>query len=200
MYEKYARRLIPVIHEYWDIKKPSCRNSYELPLGDPIDYRINYTAQQKWSEPEMMRLLFNTVELCLEPCCWEVMKKIQLVLRPRDEKEIDYQFGMIKGEWEQKHQMAVGGKGIAETVIQQQIDRENMDKILSEKKVTLTERRPSVVSPDEVKTPMERRESKEKREKDKRDSPLTETRQVGKPNKFGVPSREEMLKDREAAL
>ena len=75
-----------------------------------------------------------------------------------------------------------------------------MDKILSEKKVTLTERRPSVVSPDEVKTPMERRESKEKKERDRRESPLTETRQVGKPNKLGVPSPEEMQKDREAAL
>ena len=51
-----------------------------------------------------------------------------------------------------------------------------------------------------MKTPIERRESKEKKEKDKRDSPLTETRQVGKPNKLGVPSPEEMQKDREAAL
>ena len=107
---------------------------------------------------------------------------------------------MIKRDWEQKHQTAVGWKGIAETAIQQQIDRENMDKILSEKKVTLTERRPSVVSPDEVKTPMERRESKEKKERDRRESPLTETRQVGKPNKLGVPSPKEMQKDREAAL
>ena len=44
-YEKYAERLIPVINEYWDIKKPSRRNPYELPLGDQIDYSINYTAQ-----------------------------------------------------------------------------------------------------------------------------------------------------------
>ena len=199
-YEKYAERLIPVVNEYWDIKKHNRRSPYELPVENPIDYSINYTAQQKWTEPEMMCLLFNIVELCLEPHCWEIMKKIQLVLRPRDEKEIDYQFSMIKRDWEQKHQTAVGWKGIAETAIQQQIDRENMDKILSEKKVTLTERQPSVVSPDEVKTPMERRESKEKRERDRRESPLTETRQVGKPNKLGVPSPKEMQKDREAAL
>ena len=139
-YEKYAERLIPVVNEYWEIKRPSRRNPYEVPVEDPIDYSINYTAQQKWSEPEMMCLLFNIVELHLEPRCWEVMKKIQLVLRPRDEKEIDYQFGIIKGDWEQKHQMAVGWKGIAETAIQQQIDRENMDRILSEKKITLTEK------------------------------------------------------------
>ena len=41
---------------------------------------------------------------------------------------------------------------------------------------------------------------KGEKEKDKRDSPLTKTRQVGKPNKLGVPSQEEMQKDREAAL
>ena len=140
VYEKYAERLIPVVNEYWDIKKPNHRSPYELPVENPIDYSFNYTAQQKWTEPEMMCLLFNIVELCLEPHCWEIMKKIQLVLRPRDEKEIDYQFSMIKQDWEQKHQTAVGWKGIAETAIQQQIDRENMDKILSEKKVTLTER------------------------------------------------------------
>ena len=89
-YEKYAERLIPVVNEYWDIKKPDRRSPYELLVENPIDYSINCTAQQKWTEPEMMCLLFNIVELSLEPHCWEIMKKIQLVLRPRDEKEIDY--------------------------------------------------------------------------------------------------------------
>ena len=198
-YQEYATRMTPVIKEYWTTRQPNKKDPFYLPMEDQINYDTTFNARQKWDEPEIMRLLFNIIELKQEPECWPMMKEIHYVIRPEERGIIDQQFSLVKNEWEQKYQSAMGWRSIAEIAIQQQVDREIISNQTQQKKIPPREQRPPVVSPDDLKTSSnEKKKVKENRER--KTSPLTETRQVGKPNKLGVPSEEQMQKERAAAL
>ena len=193
-YYTYTSKMTPVIKDYWYTRKPNKTDPYYLPINDPLGYEVTYSSRQRWDEPEIMKLIFNIIELRQEPECWALMKDIQTVLRPMEEDQIIQQFNIIKNDWEQKCQSAIGWKGIAETAIHLEFG-----KVIQDKKVPPKEQRPPVVSPEEVKT-TSKEKKKVREEREGKTSPLTETRQVRKPNRLGVPSEEQMLKDRASAL
>ena len=94
-------KMVPIIIEYWDTKRPSKDNPYYLPIREIEDYNVKYAATHKWDEAELMQLNFNIVEISLEPRFWDIMITIQNILRPQSRKEIEIQFQMIKDDWEQ---------------------------------------------------------------------------------------------------
>ena len=193
--------MVPIIVEYWDTKRPSKDNPYYLPTKEMEDYNVKYTATHKWNEAELMRLNFNIVEISLEPRFWDIMSTIQNILRPQSHKEIEFQFQMIKDDWEQQYQAANSWKNVAEAILRQQKDKEEIATLLKQSKVSLAEKRPVVVSPDKFTNSKQDKKSKTKvpYEESIDAKPPVEVRKMGKPH-TGVPLPEEMQKDREVAL
>ena len=97
----HAVKMVPIIIEYWDTKRPSKDNPYYLPIREIEDYNVKYSATHKWDEAELIQLNFNIVEISLEPRFWDIMSTIQNILRPQSCKEIEIQFQMVKDDWEQ---------------------------------------------------------------------------------------------------
>ena len=93
--------MVLIIVEYWDTKRPSKDDPYYLPTKEIEDYNIKYTATHKWDEAELMQLNFNIAEISLEPRFCNIMSTIQNIHRPQSRKEIEFQFQMIKDDWEQ---------------------------------------------------------------------------------------------------
>ena len=193
--------MVPIIVEYWDTKRPSKDNPYYLPIREIEDYNVKYSATHKWDEAELMQLNFNLVEISLEPRFWDIMSTIQNILRPQSHKEIEIQFQMVKDDWEQQYQAAISWKNVAEAMLAQQKDKEEIATLLKQNKVSLGEKRLVVVSPEEFTNSRQDKKSKTKvlYEENINMKPSAEVRKVGKP-RTGVPSPEEVQKDREAAL
>ena len=130
------------------------------------------------------------------------MATIQKILRPQSHKEVEYQFQLIKDDWEQRYQAANSWKNVAEAILRQQKDKEDIAALLKQNKVSLAEKRLVVVSPEEFSNLKQDKKLKTKvveaRKFPKAVSPL-EIRKVGQPHS-GVPAPEEVQKDREAAL
>ena len=64
-YCAHAVKMVPIIIEYWDAKRPSKDNPYYLPIREIEDYNVKYAATHKWDEAELMQLNFNIVEISL---------------------------------------------------------------------------------------------------------------------------------------
>ena len=75
---------------------------------------------------------------------------IRNLMFPQEVRETRKVYEKIKQEWEQKYATGVQWQAIAESAIQQQIERLRLDKELQRKKVEPNDKRPMVVAPQEV--------------------------------------------------
>ena len=89
-------------------------------------------------------------EIKLEPRYWEMAQGIRNLLFPQEVMETRKIYQKIKQEWEQKYATGVQWQTIAESTIQQQIERLKLDKDLQQKKVESNDKRATVVAPQEV--------------------------------------------------
>ena len=194
IYRKYAEEVVDPVLEYWDLDERTPENACTLPIDNLEDYDVTYKMGHKWSERELMKLRFNLEEVKLEPRYWEMSQEIRNMVFPQEVRETKEIFRKVRQDWEQKYATGVQWQTIAESAIQQQIERLKLDKELQQKKPESQDKRPAVVSPPELgkekRTPRESRQktSAEKEAEDK-------AKRGGRPNKPGTPDQEQM--DRE---
>ena len=183
IYREYAEQVVNPVLEYWDIDDHTPENACNLPIDDLEDYDVTYKMGRKWSERELMKLRFNLEEIKLEPRYWEMVLPQQV----RETREI---YSKVKQDWEQKYATGVQWQTIAESAIQQQIERLRLEKDLQQKKIESNNRRPTVVAPQEV--GKDKRPPREGRQKTSVEKETDQVRKVGKPNKPGTPEQEQM--------
>ena len=99
----------------------------------------------------------------------------------------------MKQDWEQKYATGVQWQTIAESAIQQQIERLRLDKDLQQKKTESDNKRPAVVAPQEV--GKEKCPPREGQQRTSVEREADKARRVGGPGKPGTPDQEQM--DRE---
>ena len=123
IYKEYAEKVVNPVLEYWDIDEHTPENACTLPIDDLEDYDVSYKMGHKWTERELMKLRFNLEEIKLEPRYWEMAQGIRNLMFPQEVKETRKIYQKIKQEWEQKYATGVQWQTIAESAIQQQIER-----------------------------------------------------------------------------
>ena len=193
IYKEYAEQVVNPVLEYWDIGEHTPENACTLPIDDLEDYEVTYKMGHKWSERELMKLRFNLEEIKLEPRYWEMAQAIHNMVFPQEVKETREIYRKIKQEWEQKYATGVQWQVIAESAIQQQIEKLRLDKEVQQKKIESNNKRPTVVAPQEV--GKDKRPPKEGHQKNSDEKETDKVRRVGKPVKPGTPDQEQM--DRE---
>ena len=146
------------------------------------------------SERELMKLHFNLEEVELEPRYWEMAQSICNLMYPEEIRETRKIYQRIKQEWEQKYAAGV----IAESAIQQQIERLRLDKELHQKKVETGDKRLTVVAPQEV--GKDKQPLKEPCQRTSVEKEADKVRKVGKPIKPGTPDQEQINREREDAV
>ena len=149
-YRKYAEQVVDPVLEYWDLDEHTPENACTLPIDDLEDYDVTYKMGHKWSERELMKLRFNLEEIKLEPRYWEVAQGIRNMMFPHETRETREIYRKVKQDWEQKYATGVQWQTIAESAIQQQIERLRLDKDLQQKKTESDNKRPAMVAPPEV--------------------------------------------------
>ena len=156
---------------------------------------MTYKMGHKWSERDLMKLRFNLEEIKLEPRYWEMAQGIRNMVFPHEVKEAREIYRKIKQEWEQKYATGVQWQTIAESAIQQQIERLRLDKDLQQKKkkAESNDKRPMVMAPQEI--GKDKRPPKEGHQKTSVEKEADKVRRMGKPVKPGTPDQEQM--DRE---
>ena len=117
---------------------------------------------------------------------------------PQEVRETRKTYQKIKQEWEQKYATGVQWQAIAESAIQQQIERLRLDKKLQQKKVEPSDKRPTVAAPQEV--GKDKQPPKETRQKTSVEKETDKVRKVGKPIKPGTPDQEQMDKEWQEAV
>ena len=195
LYREYTQKVVSPILEYWDIDDHMPETVCTIPVDDLEDYDVSYKVGHKWTERELMKLRFNLEEVKLEPRYWEMAQNICNIMYPEEIRETRKTYQGIKQEWEQKYATGVQWQGIAESAIQQQIERLKLDKELHQKKVETGDKMPMVVAPQEV-----GKDKRPPREPHQRASVEKEVRKVGKPIKPGTPDQEKMNREREDAV
>ena len=190
IYKEYAEKVVSPILEYWDIDDHTSENACTLPIDDLEDYDVSYKMGHRWTERELMKLRFNLEEVKLEPRYWEMAQGIRNLMFPQEVRETRKVYQKIKQEWEQKYATGVQWQAIAESAIQQQIERLRLDKDLQQKKVESNDKRPTVVAPQEV--GKDKRPPKEGCQKTSVEKETDKVRKVRKPVKPGTPDQEQM--------
>ena len=193
IYKEYAEKVVNPILEYWDIDDHTPEKACTLPIDNLEDYDVSYKMGHRWTERELMKLQFNLEEVKLEPRYWEMAQGIRNLMFPQEVRETRKVYQKIKQEWEQKYATGVQWQAIAESAIQQQIERLRLDKELQQKKVESNDKRPTVVAPQEV--GKDKQPPKEGHQKTSVEKETDRVRKVGKPIKPGTPDQEQM--DRE---
>ena len=193
IYRKYAEQVVNPVLEYWDIDDHTPENASNLPIDDLEDYDVTYKMGHKWSERELMKLRCNLEEIKLEPRYWEMAQGIRNMVLPQQARETREIYRKVKQDWEQKYATGVQWQTIAESAIQQQIERLRFEKDLQQKKIESNNKRPTVVAPQEV--GKDKRPPKEGHQKTSVEKETDQVRKAGKPNKPGTPDQEQM--DRE---
>ena len=193
IYRGYAEQVVDPVLEYWDLDEHTPENACALPIDDLEDYEVTYKMGHKWSERELMKLRFNLEEIKLEPRYWEMSQGIRNMVFPQEVKETREIYRKIKQDWEQKYATGVQWQTIAESAIQQQIERLKLDKDLQQKKAESNDKRPMVVSPPDL--GKEKRPPRESHQKTSVEKEADKAKRVGGPNKPGTPDQEQM--DRE---
>ena len=193
IYREYAEQVVNPVLEYWDINDHTPENACNLPIDDLEDYDVTYKMGHKWSKRELMKLRFNLEEIKLEPRYWEMAQGIRNMVLPQRARETREIYRKVKQDWEQKYATGVQWQTIAESAIQQQIERLRLDKDLQQKKLESNNKRPTVVAPQEV--GKDKRLPKEGHQKTSVEKETDQVRKAGKPNKPGTPDQEQM--DRE---
>ena len=187
----------PVL-EYWDIGEHTPENACTLPIDDLEDYDVTYKMGHKWSERELMKLRFNLEEIKLEPRYWEMAQGIRNMVFPQEVKETREIYQKIKQEWEQKYATGVQWQTIAESAIQQQIEKLRLGKEVQQKTIESNNKRPTVVASQEV--GKDKRPPKEGRQKNSDEKEMDKVRRVGKPVKPGTPDQEQMDREWQEAV
>ena len=113
----------------------------------------------------------------------------------RETREI---YRKIKQEWEQKYATGVQWQTIAESAIEQQIERLKLDKELQQKKIESDSKRPAVVAPQDV--GKDKRPPKEGRQKNLDQKKIDQAKRPGKPAKPGTPDQEQMDRECQEAV
>ena len=134
IYKEYAEKVVNPVLQYWDIDEHTPKNACTLPIDDLEDYDVTYKMGHKWSERELMKLRFNLEEIKLEPRYWEMAQGIRNIVFPQEVKETRKIYQKIKQEWQQKYATGVQWQAIAESAIQQQIEKLRLDKDLTTEK------------------------------------------------------------------
>ena len=150
IYRGYAEQVVDPVLEYWDLDEHAPENACDLPIDDLEDYDVTYKMGYKWSERELMKLRFNLEEIKLEPRYWEMAQGIRDMVFPHETRETREIYRKIKQDWEQKYATGVQWQTIAESAIQQQIERLRLDRDLQQKKAESNDKRPTVVSPPDL--------------------------------------------------
>ena len=190
--------MVDPVLEYWDIDEHTPENACNLPIDDLEDYDVTYKMGHKWSERELMKLRFNLEEIKLEPRYWEMAQGIRNMVFPHEVRETREIYRKMKQEWEQKYATGVQWQTIAESAIQQQIERLRLDKELQQKKIESDNKRPAVVAPQDV--GKDKRPPKEVRQKNSDEKETDKARRAGKPAKPGTPDQEQMDRERQEAV
>ena len=198
IYKEYAEQVVNPVLEYWDIGEHTPENACTLPIDDLEDYEVTYKMGHKWSKRELMKLRFNLEEIKLEPRYWEMAQGIRNMVFPKEVKETREIYWKIKQEWEQKYATGVQWQIIAESAIQQQIEKLRLDKEVQQKKIESNNKRPTVVVPQEV--GKDKRPPKEGCQKNSDKKETDKVRRVGKPVKPGTPDQEQMERKRQEAV
>ena len=113
----------------------------------------------------------------------------------RETREI---YRKIKQEWEQKYATGVQWQTIAESAIQQQIERLRLDKELQQKKIESDNKRPAVVAPQDV--GKDKQPPKEVHQKNSDEKETDKARRAGKPAKPGTPDQKQMDREHQEAV
>ena len=137
IYRKYAEQVVDPVLEYWDLDDHTPDNACVLPIEDLEDYDVTYKMGHKWSERELMKLRFNLEEIKLEPRYWEMTQEIRNMVFPQEVRETREIYRKVKQDWEQKYATGVQWQTIAESAIQQQIERLRLDKDCNRKRLNL---------------------------------------------------------------
>ena len=198
IYRKYAEQVVDPVLEYWDIDEHTPENAYNLPIDNLEDYDVTYKMGHKWSERELMKLRFNLEEIKLEPRYWEMAQGTRNMVFPHETRETREIYRKIKQEWEQKYATGVQWQTIAESAIQQQIERLRLDKEFQQKKIESDNKRPAVVAPQDV--GKDKRPPKEVHPKNSDDKETDKAGRAGKPAKPGTPDQEQMDRERQEAV
>ena len=197
-YRKYAEQVVDPVLDYWDLDEHTPENACTLPIDDLEDYDVTYKMGHKWSERELMKLRFNLEEIKLEPRYWEVAQGIRNMMFPHETRETREIYRKVKQDWEQKYATGVQWQTIAESAIQQQIERLRLDKDLQQKKTESDNKRPAVVAPPEV--GKEKRPPREGYQRTSVEKEADKARRVGGPGKPGTPDQEQMDRERQEAV
>ena len=123
---------------------------------------------------------------------------IRNMVFPQEVKETREIYRKVKQDWEQKYATGVQWQTIAESAIQQQIERLKLDKDLQQKKAESNDKRPTVVSPPDL--GKEKRPPRESHQKTSVEKEVDKAKRVGRPNKPGTPDQEQMDRERQAAV
>ena len=198
IYKEYAEQVVNPVLEYWNIDEHTPKNACTLPIDDLEDYDVTYKMGHKWSERELMKLRFNLEEIKLEPRYWEMAQGIHNMVFPHEVRETREIYQKIKQEWEQKYATGVQWQTIAESAIQQQIEKLRLDREVQQKKIESNNKRPTVVAPQEV--GKDKRPPKEACQKNSDEKETDKVRRVGKPVKPGTPDQEQMDRERQEAV
>ena len=90
----------------------------------------------------LVNFLFNIEEIKLEPMYWKTAQQIRIALLPQQELETRRIYQQVKQDWDQKYATAEQWRNIAITYLQQQTERQRLQKELQKKKELIDERPP----------------------------------------------------------
>ena len=198
IYRGYAEQVVDPILEYWSLDEHTPENACVLPIEDTEDYEVTYKMGHKWTERELMKLRFNLEEIKLEPRYWEMAQEIRDMVFPQEVRETGEIYRKVKQDWEQKYATGVQWQTIAESAIQQQIERLRFDEEFQQKKAESKDKRPTVVSPPDLGE--EKRSPREGHQKTSVEKEVDKAKRVGRTSKPGTPDQEQMDRERQEAV
>ena len=198
IYRGYAEQVVDPILEYWSLDEHTPENACVLPIEDTEDYEVTYKMGHKWTERELMKLRFNLEEIKLEPRYWEMAQEIRDMVFPQEVRETGEIYRKVKQDWEQKYATGVQWQTIAESAIQQQIERLKFDKEFQQKKAEAKDKRPTVVSPPDLGE--EKCSPREGHQKTSVEREADKAKRIGRTSKPGTPDQEQMDRERQEAV
>ena len=198
IYRGYAEQVVDPVLEYWSLDEHTPDNACVLPIEDTEDYEVTYKMGHMWSERELMKLRFNLEEIKLQPRYWEMTQEIRDMVFPQEVRETREIYRKVKQDWEQKYATGVQWQTIAESAIQQQIERLRLDKEFQQKKAESKDKRPTVVSPLDLGE--EKRSPREGHQKTSVEKEVDRAKRVWRTGKPGTPDQEQMDRERQEAV
>ena len=198
IYKEYAQRVVGPILEYWDLDDHTPEKACTIPINALEDYEIAYKSNHKWTEKELMKLLFNLEEIKLEPQYWQMARSIRDAMYPGETEWTNEMYSRIKKEWEYKYSTGVQWQIIAETAIKQLMEIKQLSAETQKKKNGDNIKRPTLVAPQDLGDVNQKH--KETRARNSSEGETGKTRKVGQSGRQGPPTPKEMTRAREDAV